>query len=131
MLKVYCRVTGILLLALGVAGIFGFGIPTALSLSEPAEIALHLLLGVLACVAGFTGGPYGGLANTYARVLGVVYIVLAILGFVIPDLVPGLIHLDPVCNFLHLILGLWGTYVGYWGQMPSPQPRTPIASAGA
>jgi hypothetical protein len=131
MLKIYCRITGVLLLALAVMGIFNVGIPTALSLNEPAEIGLHLILGVFACAAGFTGGASSGLASLYARALGVVYIVLAILGFVIPDLIPSVLHLDPVCNFLHLILGLWGTFVGYFAPVAAPQPHVPVSAAGA
>ena len=131
MLKIYCRITGILLLGLAVAGFFNVGMPTTLSINEPAEIGLHLVLGLLATAAGFVGGPSYALAGLYARVLGVVYLILAILGVVIPDLVPGLIHLDPGCNFLHLILGLWGTFAGYFAPAPSLHPHAPISTARA
>ncbi|MBI2912168.1 MAG: hypothetical protein HYY05_08490 [Chloroflexi bacterium] len=49
----------------------------------------------------------------YAKVFGIVYLVLGLVGFVIPDLVLG-IHLDLGCNIVHLALGVWGIWAGYF-----------------
>ena len=113
MAKLYCRVTGIVLLLVGVLGVVQFGIPGFLSINEPAEIAVHFITGALATYAGFGGGSYGRSAVLYARVFGIVYLILCI-GFFVPDLLPGLIHFDLGCNLVHLVLGLWGVYAGYF-----------------
>lgn len=117
MAKLYCQVTGIVLLLVGVLGIVGFGIPGLLSISEPAEIALHLVLGALSTYAGFTGGGYARFALLYAKVFGIVYLLLGVVGFAIPDLVLG-IHLDLGCNIVHLALGVWGIWAGYLASQP-------------
>jgi hypothetical protein len=78
-----------------------------LSINEPAEIVVHLVTGALAVL--------------YARVFGIVYLVLCI-GFFVPDLIPGLIHFDLGCNLVHLLLGLWGVYASYFAQAPGRAP---------
>ena len=130
MATLYCRITGVLLLILGALGLVHFAIPGVLSVDEPAEIVLHIVTGALACVAGFSSGSRGQLARLYAMVFGVVYVVLAALGFITPNLIPGVVHLDTGCNFVHLALGLWGVYVGYFADQPYAEPRV-VAQAGA
>ncbi len=115
--KLYCQIVGVVLLLVGVLGVLQFGIPGFLTINEPAEIVVHFVTGALATYAGFSGGGYGRAATLYAKVFGVVYLVLCI-GFFVPDLVPGLIHFDLGCNLVHLVLGLWGIYVGYFVRQP-------------
>lgn len=110
--KTYCQASGVLLLVLGVAGILGIGIPGFLSINEPAEIAVHFITGGLAAWAGFSAGGYSSFAKTYAQVFGVIYLLLGLVGFVAPDLPLG-IHFDLGCNLAHLLLGVWGVYVGF------------------
>lgn len=110
--KTYCQAAGVILLLLGVLGVFGFEIPGFLSISEQTEIALHFITGGLATWAGFSTGDYSSLAKTYAQVFGVIYLVLGVIGFVAPDLPLG-IHFDLACNLAHLVLGTWGVYVGF------------------
>ena len=131
MAKLYCQVAGIVLLVLGVVGVLGlilvgstgFPIPDLLSVNEPAEIVVHFLTGALATYAGFSGGGYGRLAVLYAQVFGIVYVLLAVIGFIQPDLPLG-IHFDLGCNLAHLILGLWGIYAGFFARAPGAAPAT-------
>src|SRR3712207_5949110 len=135
MAKLYCQVAGILLLVLGVVGVLGlilvgstgFPIPDLLSVNEPAEIVVHFVTGALATYAGFSGGGYGGgygrLAVLYAQVFGIVYVLLAVIGFIQQDLPLG-IHFDLGCNLAHLILGLWGIYAGFFARAPGAAPAT-------
>lgn len=125
MAKLYCQITGPVLLLVGVLGIVNFGIAGLLSINEPAEIALHLVLGALASYAGFSAGGYGRFALLYAKVFGIVYILLGLVGFILPDVIPGLIHLDLGCNVVHLVLGLWGIWAGYL----TAEARQAVASA--
>ena len=112
MARLYCRIVGPVLLLIGVLGVAQFGIPGFLSINEPVEIALHFITGALATYAGYSGG-YGRAAVLYARVFGIVYLILC-LGFFIPDLIPGLVHFDLGCNLVHLVLAVWGIYAGYF-----------------
>ena len=123
MARLYCQVTGIVLLLLGVLGVLQFGIPGFLSINEPVEIALHFLTGALATYAGFSGASYGRAAVLYARVFGIVYLILCI-GFFVPDLLPGLIHFDLGCNLVHLVLAVWGIYAGYFARETTSAPAT-------
>jgi hypothetical protein len=111
MARLYCRIVGPVLLVVGVLGVVQFGIPGFLSINEPVEIGLHFLTGALATYAGFSRG-YGRAAMLYARVFGIVYLILCI-GFFVPDVLPGLIHFDLGCNLVHLVLAVWGIYAGY------------------
>lgn len=121
MAKLYCQVTGVVLLVLGVLGFVWQGIPGFLSINERAEIGLHLVLGAIATYVGFSGGNYGRMAVTYAKVFGIVYLVLGLLGFVVPDLPLG-IHLDLGCNLAHLVLGIWGVWAGYFATRAGTSP---------
>jgi hypothetical protein len=119
----------VILLVLVPIGLLNFGMPGVLSLYEPGELALHLVLGIVSVIAGFVGGSYGGFARLYARIFGIVYILLGAIGFIIPDLIPGVVHLDTGCNFFHLSIGLWGVWAGYFSE-PAAEMRT-VAQAGA
>ena len=120
MARLYCRIVGPVLLLVGVLGVVQFGIPGILSINEPVEIALHFLTGALATYAGYSGG-YGRAAVLYARVFGIVYLILCI-GFFVPDLLPGLIHFDLGCNLVHLVLAVWGVYAGYFARATTAAP---------
>jgi hypothetical protein len=111
------------LLLVGVLGVVQFGIPGILSINEPAEIAVHFVTGALATYAGFSGG-YGRAAVLYAKVFGIVYLLLTIVGFIVPDVVPGVIHFDLGCNLVHLVLAVWGIYAGYFARQTKPAPVT-------
>jgi len=110
--KTYCQVAGVILLVLGVMGVLGIGIPGFLSVNEPSEIAVHFITGGLAAWAGFTAGGYSSFARIYAQAFGVVYLLLGLIGFFAPDLPLG-IHFDLACNLAHVVLGVWGVYVGF------------------
>ena len=110
--KLYCQVTGIVLLGLGALGIMGIGLPGLIMVNGTNQIIGDLILGALGVYAGFRDHSK---EEMYARVFGVVVLLLGIGGFVLP----GLIHMDMGSNVLHIALGAWGVYLGYiaHGQM--------------
>ena len=78
---------------------------------------VHLLFGVLGIAAAFTG-----YSRVYNKVGGVIYLVLAVIGFIallgVSALAPngmllGLVMINMADNFLHLVLGLVLAYVGF------------------
>jgi hypothetical protein len=94
-----------------VMGFLNIGIPGLLSVNEPTEIGLHIVTGALALYAGFSAS-YGSFAVSYAKWGGLFYALLGVVGFFMHELPLG-IHLDLGCNVAHLLLGVWGAYVGF------------------
>lgn len=73
---------------------------------------VHLLIGVLGVAAAYTG-----FSRLYNRVIGVVYFLLAILGFIpaliISGALLGLVSINLADNLLHLVVGAAAIYVGF------------------
>jgi hypothetical protein len=109
--KTWNKVTGVILLVLVVAGLLNIGIDGFLSVNEPAEIVFHLITGGLATYAGFSAS-YGGFATNYAKWGGLLYLLLGVVGFFMPD-IGGIFHFDLGCNLAHVVLGAWGAMVGF------------------
>ncbi len=74
---------------------------------------VHLLFGILGIVAAYTGWP-----RTYNRVFGVIYLLLAVLGFIPAlssnGLLLGIVAINTSDNFLHLVIGLVLAVVGFF-----------------
>jgi Domain of unknown function (DUF4383) len=106
--------------ALVIAGIIGFFYSA--SLGSPGEVddvfgilavnAWHNIVHILTGAIGLLVAGYA--AREYALGLGVVYILIAIWGFIIGsgDSILGFIPVNTEDNFLHLILGLLGVAAG-------------------
>ena len=78
---------------------------------------VHILFGIFGIAAAFTG-----FSRLYNKVGGVIYLVLAVVGFVallgLTALAPGgmllgLVSINMADNVLHLVLGLVLAYVGF------------------
>ena len=81
---------------------------------------VHLLFGIwgLAASRSWSG------AVSYARITGVIYLVLAVLGFVAPEGF-GLVPLGGHDIWLHLLIGVVLTAVGFTARTPAvPADRT-------
>lgn len=121
--RLYCTLVGAALVIGGIIGFFyssGFDTGVSGVTGDTDEIfgvlgvngwhnLLHLALGALAlAVAGSASG-----ARAYCLGIGLVYVVLAIWGFVDSDnILIGLIPVNTEDDFLHLILGLVGLAAG-------------------
>jgi hypothetical protein len=128
--KLYATVVGTVLTIAGIVGFF-----YSASFGSPGEVdkvlgifdvngwhnVVHLVTGLLGLVA------VGYAAREYALGLGVVYLVVAIWGFVIGsgESILGVVPVNSDDNVLHLILGVAGLAAG----LATPNPsRTPAAS---
>lgn len=126
MAKLYSKVVGVALLAVGLLGVILneqslFG----LLHFEMVHNVVHLLTGAIGAWVGFKGSDKA--AKMFAQVFGVVYTLLAIAGFAgvmsIGEML-GTMHLmDPAYNVIHLIVGAWGLYAGF----KPGAPATPVA----
>ncbi len=106
----FCRIAGIVALGLAAMGLGGISIPGVL-MGETSSIAMYAVLGALGLYAGFAHDHEGEFAHHATRLMGLAYLALGIVGF----LMPGLIGMqgDTGRNILHLALGLAGSYIGY------------------
>ena len=98
-------VLGVILI---IAGIIGF-IPNPIAYSENAIFTVNPAHNVVHIVSGafLLAGAYTGLGSTMAlRILGIVYVVVAILGFVSGDMILGFIQNNAGDNWLHVVLAI-------------------------
>lgn len=77
---------------------------------------VHIGLFAVAALFGFGSFSETASANA-AKIVGVTYLALGVLGFVpaVVDLLDSLLflHLEAGENILHLLLGSWGAYAGF------------------
>jgi hypothetical protein len=121
--RLYCTLVGAVLVIAGIIGFFysaSFDTGAANVATDTDDVfgilgvngwhnLVHIALGLLALAAA--GSPYG--ARAYCLGIGLVYIVLAIWGWIDGDgILLGLIPVNDEDNVLHLILGLVGLAAG-------------------
>jgi hypothetical protein len=105
--RTYAQILGVVLLVIGVVGLV-LGNQTLLGIlnTDIFEDIVHLITGGLLAYVGF-GRVEQALIRTVVGVLGIIYLVVGVLGFVVPmifGLIPhGYTLFD---NLLHLALGI-------------------------
>ena len=105
--RYYAQILGVVLLLIGVVGLV-VGNQTLLGIlnTDIVEDIVHLITGGLLAYVGF-GRVDQALTRTVVGVLGIIYLVVGVLGFVVPmifGLIPhGYTLFD---NLLHLALGI-------------------------
>jgi hypothetical protein len=104
--RTYAQILGVVLILVGIVGlVLGDQVFLGILNIDILEDIVHLLTGGLLVYVGF-GRVDAGLARTLVGALGVIYLVVGILGFIVPmmfGLIPsGYTVFD---NLLHLALG--------------------------
>jgi hypothetical protein len=136
--RLYATLIGGTLLVVGIIGFF-----YSASFGSPGEVddvfgifsvnAWHNIVHILTGAVGLLVAGYA--AREYALGVGIVYVVIAIWGFIIGsgDSILGFIPINTEDNFLHLVLGLLGlaAYAATpaAGEPARRQPREPTAPA--
>ncbi len=89
---------------------------------------VHIATGALGLLA-FAGGAYA--ARGYAYGLGVVYLLVAVWGFIVGsgDSILSVVPVNTADNFLHLILGILGIGAGMASSASATTPSAPPAAA--
>ncbi|GLV55706.1 membrane protein [Dictyobacter sp. S3.2.2.5] len=114
--KTTSLVFGIVFLLIGILGFVPALTPggalLGLFMVNGVHSVVHLLFGILGIAAAFTG-----MGRFYNRAGGIIYLLIAILGF-IPGLAPngmllGLVMINLADNFLHIVIGVVLTAVGF------------------
>ncbi len=140
--RLYCTLVGAVLVIVGIIGFFyssSFETGAVNVAANTDDIfgilgvngwhnLVHIALGLLALAVA--GSPYG--ARSYCLGIGLVYVVLAVWGFIDSDnILLGLIPVNNEDNFLHLTLGLVGLAAGAATPSVAPRERPPRKAAPA
>lgn len=115
MIKTLANVFGWVFLLIGilgfVPGVTNDGMLLGIFHVDAIHNIVHLLSGALALYAGMQSGMA---AQTYFRIFGVVYALVAILGFVAGDgKVLGIMANNSADNWLHVVIALVALYAGF------------------
>ena len=121
MARTYAGVVGVVIILIGVVGLLAGEEPLlGLVNIDIVEDIVHLLTGGLLAYVGF-GQRDEGLARNVVGGLGVVYLLVGVLGFVIPMLFGLLPHgYSIVDNIIHLALGVLGIAVAFSSRGGAP-----------
>ena len=114
-LRIYAQVLGVVLLLVGVIGLMlGDRVWLGLLNVDILEDVVHLITGGLLAFVGFARTD-PGVSRNVVGVLGIIYLVVGLLGFVAPmvfGLIPnGYTVFD---NLLHLVLGVLSIAVAWF-----------------
>jgi hypothetical protein len=119
--RIFAQVVGVVLLLLGIGGLLlGDGLLVGLLNIDIGEDIVHILTGGILAYVGF-GQRDQNVARSVVGVLGVVYLLVGLLGFVLPfmfGLVPSGYTIGD--NLVHLALGALGIVVGFLSGGGSP-----------
>jgi hypothetical protein len=100
----FSRIAGWVALLLGILGFFFTEFLDGLIQFDTWHNIAHLVIGLL----GIAAAQKDKWARAYAHVFGVIYLLLGIIGFFLPEL--GHMHLEVSENLVHLVLGGFGIY---------------------
>ena len=121
MARTYAGVVGVVIILIGVVGLLAGEEPLlGLVNIDIVEDLVHLLTGGLLAYVGF-GQRDEGLARNVVGGLGAVYLVVGLLGFVVPMLLGLIPHgFSVVDNIIHLALGVAGLVVAFSSRGGAP-----------
>jgi hypothetical protein len=112
--RLYAQILGVVLILIGLVGLLlGDGLLLGILNIDVVEDIVHILTGGILAYVGF-GRPDIGAARSVVGALGVVYLLVGILGFILPTLL-GLIpsSYSIFDNLLHLALGVLSLVVAF------------------
>ena len=108
MAKAYAQVVGVVLLLVGIVGLF-----SATLLGARTTVfhnLIHLVSGAIGAYTGFTGSGY----RAFAQIFGIVYTLVGVIGLITPGILGSLgVPVNTVYNLIHLAIGVWGIWAGF------------------
>ena len=125
MLKTIALLFGVVFLVVGILGFVPAVTPNQMLLGifhvNTAHNVVHLLSGVLALWAGMSSTAY---ARLYFRLFGVVYALVAVLGFLAGNaMVLGLISNNMADTALHVVIALVALTLGFLVKEATAVPK--------
>ncbi|MDR5683702.1 MAG: DUF4383 domain-containing protein [Armatimonadota bacterium] len=113
MAKTYAQVVGVVLIVVGLLGFIASDLLASLLGAAPSLVhnVIHLATGLIGAYIGFSAVSA---ARSFAQVFGVIYALVALLGFVAPATLVGIgIEVTAMYNVIHLVIALWGLWAGF------------------
>jgi hypothetical protein len=107
----FATILGAVLLLVGIIGFFNDPVLGLFPVNGLHNV-VHLLSGAIGIWAGVWGGINA--ARWFNRVFGIIYAVVAILGFVAPGVAASLLEIDAADNWLHVLIAVASLVVGFW-----------------
>lgn len=95
---------------------------TGLFMTNGLHNLVHLLIGIILIVASRSGQAS---SSMWLKIIGVVYLLLAVLGFLLAPSGPmllGIVTVNMADHWLHLVLGVVLLFAGLRGNSASAQP---------
>ncbi len=109
---VWAKILGVVLVLVGLLGFFSGDMVLGMFGVNMLHTLVHLVSGVILLWAGF--GSNGANAKKTNLVFGIVYLVVAILGFASVMAFVDLLMLNAADNWLHLLIGVVTTAISLW-----------------
>jgi hypothetical protein len=109
----FATIVGAVLLLVGIIGFFNNPVLGLFPVNGPHNL-VHILSGAVGIWAGVWGGTIA--ARWFNRVFGIVYALVAILGFVAPGVMAKILEADMKDHLLHTVLAIAGLVVGFWNR---------------
>jgi len=121
--KTYAIIVGLVLTIVGIIGfVKGQAGMMGMQFSTIHNV-IHLATGLIGLAAGLGGGEKGG--KGYAKVFGIVYTLVAVLGFAgTPTALMDMLNLNTRYNVIHLVVGLLGLLSGFMGGSNETAPAS-------
>jgi hypothetical protein len=102
-------------------GVLGFILPSPLLGIFGVNVLhdlVHIVVGGVWLAAAFAA-PMGLTPRLASQGIGVVYLLVAILGFALPTLMDQLLVINMADNFLHLVTAVLALYIGFMAPRPA------------
>lgn len=130
MAKKLAIVFGIVFVLVGILGMVGTGIVGPMGAFETNTLhdIVHLLVGVVLLAVAFMAAESSAL---WLKIMGVIYVVLAVLGFLTISSggeLLGLVHMNSADHILHLVLGVVLFAAGQFGGKSSAPMAMPMST---
>jgi hypothetical protein len=121
MAKKSALVIGIVFILIGILGFIPNGIvgPGATFETDALHNIIHLIFGVILAYVALKATDKS--AGTL-RIVGIIYILLAVIGFIQGDTILGLVPVNAADNWLHLVLGVVITALGFAAKKSASVP---------
>lgn len=115
MAKTFALLFGVVFLLIGILGFVPAVAPNEMLLNifhvNAAHNAVHLLTGIVALLCGMAGV---GASKTFFKIFGVIYGLVAVLGFVVGDgMLLGLISNNLAVTWLHVGIAVVSLIIGF------------------
>jgi len=115
MAKKLAMVLGIIFIILGLVGFLTnplVGPAGALFPANPLHNLIHLITGIIGV---WVAAKSMSGTMMYLKIFGIIYLLVAILGFAMGSPILGLVDTNMADNLLHLIVALLFIWAGFWG----------------